>query len=165
MNACRLTHVTAERFCPHCGSGPLGWHKRMCEPCRDTRRRAAARRARQRLLAEAKRERQERGRAVYLTHPAGRKATPEDRFTVKIDVDRATGCWMWRGSIMDRGYPQFWDGRVWRAHRWAYEHWVGPIPAGLTLDHLCKRKVCVNPAHLEPVTFGENFSRYLRERA
>lgn len=45
------------------------------------------------------------------------------------------------------------------AHRWAYEHWVGPIPEGLEIDHLCRVKLCVNPAHLEPVTRAENMRR------
>src|SRR5690606_41377855 len=45
------------------------------------------------------------------------------------------------------------------AHRVAWELLMGPIPEGLTIDHLCHNKLCVNPDHLEPVTFGENASR------
>lgn len=45
------------------------------------------------------------------------------------------------------------------AHRVVYEHELGPIPAGLTLDHLCRVRSCVNPAHLEPVTIGVNVLR------
>lgn len=45
------------------------------------------------------------------------------------------------------------------AHRVVYEAWVGPIPEGLTLDHLCRVRCCVNPLHLEPVTRGENVLR------
>jgi hypothetical protein len=41
-------------------------------------------------------------------------------------------------------------------HRFAYELLVGPIPAGLVLDHLCRNRLCVNPNHLEPVTNSEN---------
>jgi len=44
-------------------------------------------------------------------------------------------------------------------HRWSYEHFVGPIPDGLELDHLCEIKLCVNPEHLQPVTFEENMRR------
>jgi len=45
------------------------------------------------------------------------------------------------------------------AHRASYEAFVGPIPAGLTLDHLCRTPLCVNPWHLEPVTHKENLAR------
>ena len=41
---------------------------------------------------------------------------------------------------------------------------MGPIPEGLTLDHLCQNPNCVNPTHLEPVTRGENTRRGLVSR-
>lgn len=71
----------------------------------------------------------------------------------------ASGCWRWTGSCHpDNGYPRFWfdrhDDRL--AHRIAYE-WTGrKIPYGLTIDHLCRNRWCVNPDHLEVVTRGEN---------
>jgi hypothetical protein len=45
------------------------------------------------------------------------------------------------------------------AHRVAYEALVGPIPDGMTIDHLCRNKRCLNPAHMELVTRGENTRR------
>lgn len=58
------------------------------------------------------------------------------------------------------GYGQFWaNGKNRRAHRVAFELLVGPIPEGQTLDHLCRVRACVNPAHLEPVPVRENLLR------
>ena len=69
------------------------------------------------------------------------------------------GCWEWTASLR-RGYGRFSIGyRTFPAHRVAYEMLVGPIPDGLTLDHLCRNKACVNPDHLEPVTGVENTQR------
>jgi hypothetical protein len=75
-------------------------------------------------------------------------------------VDPETGCWLWQRSIVRGGYGIAWrDGKHAIAHRWYYEHLVGPIPEDLALDHLCRVRHCVNPAHLEPVTHRENCRR------
>jgi len=84
------------------------------------------------------------------------------RFWVK--VDKTDGCWLWTGCMTKpagkNGYGQIrLDGRMQVAHRIAYELLVGPIPDGLDLDHLCRTRLCVNPAHLEPVTPYENLRR------
>lgn len=79
--------------------------------------------------------------------------------------DRPEGeCWIWQGTATDRGYGVLaFDGKQHRAHRAAYEEWVGAIPEGLTIDHVkargCTSTLCCNPAHLEPVTAGENSLR------
>lgn len=82
----------------------------------------------------------------------------EPRFYSRI-VESPTGCWVWTGSRGPKGYGRFhFNGKGHRAHRFAYERLVGPI-GSLTLDHLCRNRLCVNPAHLEPVTNRENLLR------
>ncbi len=69
-------------------------------------------------------------------------------------------CWLWTANKDRLGYPSFrFGGRMMRAHRWAYEFCVGPIPEGLTIDHLCLVRHCVRPDHLEPVSLRTNILR------
>lgn len=87
--------------------------------------------------------------------------TPTSEALSNFTVD-ANGCWIWQGRINDQGYGDIWlpgIKRYRRAHRIVYEHRVGPIPEGLTLDHLCRVRHCVNPEHLEPVTDRVNILR------
>ena len=88
-----------------------------------------------------------------------------DRFIEKA-ILKPSGCIEWTGGLNGVGYGQFSDprtsnrseGKVY-AHRWSYEYFVGPIPDGLHLDHLCRNPKCVNPSHLEPVTPRVNILR------
>lgn len=84
----------------------------------------------------------------------------EERFWSKVDRSAAGGCWVWTAATAC-GYGRFAvsHGQLVQAHRFAYELLVGPIPEGLELDHLCRNRACVNPAHLEPVTTRVNLLR------
>lgn len=74
-------------------------------------------------------------------------------------VVQENGCWDWVGST-SRGYGYMnVDGKLKLVTRHLYEQHKGPIPKGLCLDHLCRRPICVNPDHLEPVTWRENLMR------
>ena len=91
-----------------------------------------------------------------------------DRFMAFVIPEPNTGCWLWVGGGNGKGYGKFRpesSGRNMRAHRFAYEHFVGKIPAGMQLDHLCRVRCCVNPQHLEPVTCRENIIRGHAARA
>lgn len=78
---------------------------------------------------------------------------------------RGQGCWEWQGLKNAKGYGElFVEKKHLKAHRVAYELLVGPIPEGLTIDHLCRNTGCVNPEHLEPVTNQENRRRAVAHR-
>lgn len=87
-------------------------------------------------------------------------ATFAQRFYARCEVDPASGCHNWTGSLNSKGYGRLMVDNVRRAaHRVAFQLAGGTIPDGLQIDHLCRNRRCVNPAHLEPVTNRENCLR------
>lgn len=85
-----------------------------------------------------------------------------DRFWNKVSPEPNSGCWLWFGSWDEKGYGRFGIGGRGKhkpAHRVSYEALVGAVAPGLELDHGCRVRCCVNPAHLEPVTHLENMRR------
>lgn len=92
------------------------------------------------------------------SHPS--KEQLPTQLQTRIRIDAETGCWLWRVRPNSDGYGSAsWQGRRRAAHRLIYELLIGPIPEALVLDHLCRVRCCVNPAHLEPVTVAENSRR------
>lgn len=102
-----------------------------------------------------------------------------DKILGRTELDEQSGCWIWKGGVTGGksayGVAKY-RGALYRVHRLAYEHFVGPIPPGLVLDHLChtadrecpggrecKHTRCANPEHLEPVTQAENVRRSHRD--
>lgn len=102
---------------------------------------------------------------VTVSAPVGGKRcrTPQEAARVlleRISISDETGCWDWVGARISNGYGMFtYQARRQMAHRVSYELFLGPIPEGLELDHLCRNRACINPSHLEPVTRQENVRR------
>jgi hypothetical protein len=87
----------------------------------------------------------------------------EERLSRWIDTSAGLfGCWPFTGTIALNGYGQLRiRQQLYLAHRVSFELAKGPVPAGLELDHLCRNRRCINPAHLEAVTTRENVMRGL----
>lgn len=94
----------------------------------------------------------------------GGRRPAEERRSAALENKRETtpeGCWLWTGSAMSNGYGQY---RTMTenllVHRMAYEMLVGPIPEGKVLHHICERRLCFNPDHLEPVERAEHLKMH-----
>lgn len=101
-----------------------------------------------------------RARSIHRRDVRGRILA---RVEVRPVTDQGYGlgpCWVWTGALFrGRPYTHFVGFSTQIVYRVAYEHFVGPIPDGLELDHLCDRSSCCNPWHLEAVTGAENRRR------
>jgi hypothetical protein len=89
-----------------------------------------------------------------------------ERAATRYEVDDE-GCWISTYSTANHGYAQVgWtvDKRpfVVLAHRAAWEYANGPIPDGMTVDHLCFERRCVNPVHMRLITRAANGARHGR---
>lgn len=81
-----------------------------------------------------------------------------DRLFNKLMADPNSGCWLWTGALAN-GYGAAKIPKTRRqapAHRTVYEHFNGPVPSHLVMDHKCRNRACCNPAHLRVTTHREN---------
>jgi hypothetical protein len=89
---------------------------------------------------------------------AGTRTPAIERFWRSVDTTDPDGCWPWMRGTDAYGYGSLMvDGKTTKAHRYSYWLMTGQMPD--TLDHLCRNRLCVNPAHLEPTSRGENVLR------
>lgn len=95
-----------------------------------------------------------------------KRATLAERFERLSIPEPNTGCWLWLGHVAKNGYGRMTVGhdldegaKTSSAHKVSYEYFVGPVPEGKILDHICRIRCCVNPEHLEPVTHQINVRR------
>lgn len=84
---------------------------------------------------------------------------PPQAVSSEYKINPETGCWEWQRYVRPDGYGKTRLHGEQLAHRAYYREYVGPIPEGLSLDHLCRVRHCVNPEHLEPVPHAVNVRR------
>jgi hypothetical protein len=118
---------------------------------------------RTRFLCGTHRHRKTRGKdiAAPIRHYSAPGSTLAERLWER--TDKSGECWIWRGAAYRYGVIRY-QRHCYLVHRLAYELVKGPIPEGLTIDHLCMVRRCVNPAHMEPVTLRENSQREMAHR-
>jgi hypothetical protein len=94
-----------------------------------------------------------------------RHGSPEERFWRFVSPEPTSGCWLWTGGLPNGyGYIGVGNGRSIKACRLSYEMAHGPIPAGLLLRHKCDNRACVNPDHLIPGTYLDNYNDMVERR-
>jgi len=87
-----------------------------------------------------------------------------ERFRVKMAPEPNSGCFLWTGAITSAGYGAFKiAGKVYLAHRLAWEFSRGAIPAGLQVNHHCDVRSCCNPSHLFLGTQVDNMADMIRK--
>jgi hypothetical protein len=104
--------------------------------------------------------------------PSWTPPTPEERFWPRVNKNGPVfedkgPCWIWMGKPTPSGYGQFnnYAYSIYRTggggmpHRYSYYLAFGEVDEGSHIDHLCRNRICVNPAHLEAVSPKVNVLR------
>jgi hypothetical protein len=106
------------------------------------------------------------GERIMLTGPLVGRFLKKVKQLQVLEDEEAGPCWVWIPPAQAKGYGRFYLGRDEEgqqhykgAHVIAYMHWVGPVPYGWIVDHLCNNKACCNPNHLEAIPGLENLRR------
>ncbi len=82
---------------------------------------------------------------------------PIERFNERYSVNESSGCWEWKYKMFPNGYGRFYvNKKSVKAHRFAYETFVGPLIEGLVIAHNCNNRKCVRPDHLRQDTQKSN---------
>lgn len=94
-----------------------------------------------------------------------RGLTPQARILDGVEVDPNSGCWLWSDSASPGGYGQLtYQGRLQRAHRLAYQAFIGELPPGKMVCHRCDTRVCCNPNHFFLGSSQDNIDDMVRKR-
>lgn len=92
-----------------------------------------------------------------MTTTRKRYATPEESFLGRTEPLLWSGCLVWTGARDSGGYGNIWaDGRLMKAHRYAWTRENGPVPEGAEVDHICHERSCVEVSHLRLATRQQN---------
>jgi hypothetical protein len=102
-----------------------------------------------------------KGQPKKFVRGHNRRRSVEEGFREYCPAGAGDECWIWAGGVSSDGYGTIQRGGLAYAHRLSYEKYIGPIPDGLHIAHLCRVRLCVNPNHLEAVAPGENTRRGL----
>lgn len=106
-------------------------------------------------LCSSHRRQSDAGKPLTRLRDMGNGKSFQDRFWAKIQ--RTETCWDWTGAINSRGYGVIKkNDNILLAHRYSYQEHKGKIPTGISIDHVCHNKRCVNPSHLRLATDKQN---------